>query len=1149
MSFTPLHLHTVYSYLDGYCKIPELMKRCNELGFNACAITDHNHLAGIPEFQAEAFKQGIKPILGMEGYFTPDTKILASPVAQRNKAAEEYAVNNGIVTKAELEAMSSTQLKDIHKKYGYKTTSYHIILLAKDQYGWNNLVKLQSEMARLCTFNGRYHCDLNLLRQYREGIICTTACVAGYSAVMIGARQFEPANIYLEKLQDIFEDDFYLEIQPWNNTLQHEVNQYYLQWSKQHDIATVATNDTHWVLQGQYEEHDILIRIGLKKTLKEECMTYDPVFWLRSEEEMVTAFEEQLGSICTREPEYEKMAAEYTKYYLEALATTQKVADKIDPDIRLGSDKHLFPVVKLPKGTTAEQTLIKKAEEGLEKYLQGNRFSFIDRIRYRKQLQYELKIINGKGFAPYFLTVEEWVSWCREQKIAIGPGRGSAAGSLVLFSLGITKVIDPIKFKLMFSRFMTADRTAMPDVDIDVSWLRRDEVVHHLEDYYGKECVSHIGTVTKMKVKSAIKDVARVLGVAFADSIKISKVIDALSDDPNLSFSMIDSWADGDEKDKARYDKFKELEKENAKIFELARKFEGIPRQAGVHASGILVTPVPVSDIFPVKYIDGTAVTLWDGVTVDEFNAVKLDILGLKTLDIITKAIQFKDPEGTIEDLYDKLDLEDPEIYKMIGAGKTEALFQLESGLMKGIIDVVKPTGFEDIVVINSLARPGPMSCNMHEDYAKGKFAKGDLHYLIRGCEDILNSTFGVICYQEQLMQISKKIAGFNDNQTDSITRKVVAKKKAKLWPMLIRCHTFGKKNCEGPKGWEYNDNLPWYDPKGKYGGEIPGAVYRGYTKEEVVKFFKDIEAFSSYAFNRSHAACYALLGIMTAYLKLKTPAEFWAAVLSIADDNEKKSKYITICEREGISVKVPDMNLSGADFTPVDNTILYGLGGIHGIGTATLSALIKERDEHGPYESLENAKARHPGRIFKKNIAQALVKAGAFNFEDTNRHILLNRILELYKDKKSRRFNINAWSNENCTQLELETLGIPITHKPWWNTIKEGDTVKDVKVQYRKRKEIVDKNGRVMAFVKFDKDGSEFEAVLFAYVYSQFLSATNVDMTDPVLITGVRENDKLIVKKVKKFVENEQPVNDPDDQPFGAEEDFGIEAGDISTE
>ena len=1148
MSFTPLHLHTVYSYLDGYCKIPDLMKRCKELDIKVCAITDHNHLAGIPEFQTEAFKYGIKPILGMEGYFTPDTKMLSSPVAERNKAAEVYAVNNGIITQAELEAMSSTQLKDIHKKYGYKTTSYHIILLAKDQQGWNNLVKLQSEMARLCTFGGRYHCDLSLLRQYHEGIVCTTACVAGYSAVMIGARQFGPANLYLEKLQDIFGEDFYLEIQPWNNTLQHEVNQYYLQWSKQHDINTVATNDTHWVLQEQYEEHDILTRIGLKKTLGEDSMTYDPVFWLRSEEEMVTAFEEQLGDICSREPEYEKSAAEYTQYYLKALKTTQEVADKVDPDIRLGSEKHLFPVVKLPNNMTAEQVLIEKAEKGLERYLESNKFTFTERIKYRKQLKYELKIINKKGFAPYFLTVEEWVSWCRNQKIAVGPGRGSAAGSLVLFSLGITKVIDPLKFKLMFSRFMTADRTAMPDIDIDVSWLRRGEVVQHLADYYGKDCVSHIGTITKLKVKSAVKDVARVLGMSFADSIQISKVIDSLSDDPNLSFSMIDSWSEGDEQEQAKYRKFKKLEEENARIFELARKFEGIPRQAGIHASGILVTPVPVSDIFPVKYVDNTAVTLWDGVTVDEFNSVKLDILGLKTLDIITKAIQFKDPEGTIEDLYSKLDLEDPDIYKMLGAGKTEAVFQLESGLMKGVIDAIKPTGFEDIVVVNSLARPGPISCKMHEDYAKGKLAKENIHYLIRGCEDILDSTFGVLCYQEELMSISKKIAGFNDNQADSITRKVVAKKKAKLWPMLIRCHTFGKKNCEGPEGWEENDNLPWYDPKGKYGDEIPGAVAKGYSKEEVEKFFKDIEAYSSYCFNRSHAACYSLLGIMTAYLKLKTPAEFWAAVLSITDDNEKKSKYINICERDGIPVRVPDINLSGADFTPVDGKILYGLGGIHGIGAATLVALLKERDEHGPYESLENAKERHLGRIFKKNIAQALVKAGAFGFEEENRYVLLNRILEIYKDKKSGRNNINAWSKENCMKLELETLGIPITYKPWWNTVAEGETVKNVPVTVLRRKEITDKNGRLMAFVKFNKEGSEFDALLFAPIYSQLLSATDAKFENTVLISGIREKNQLIVKKVKPFVE-EEPVTDLEDQSQGAEEFDYIEAGDISTE
>ena len=762
--------YNVLLALDGYCKIPDLVKRAKELGWTAAAITDHNHLGGIPDFKQECENQGIKPLLGIESYYSFSTRLLAAPIDIRNKLAERDAVISGLWTQEDINALKSTDKTKLHKQFGYDTTGYHILFIAKNQQGWQNLVKLQSESSRLCTFNGRYHCDMKLLKKYHEGLIVTTACIGSYPSEMICTRREGFAVKYLEQMKEIFQDDFYLEIQPLNIRRQQQTNWFYYKWGKENGVKTIATNDSHWVNKEDAADHDVLLCIGLYEKLANPArMRYMPEFWVRSEEEMKEAFERQADNMKEKFKGFKKEP--YLAYCYQALSNTQEVVDKVDDDIRLGSQHHLFPAVKLKD--TPEQTLRTIAEKGLNDYLLKNKE--LDSAVYRDRLKEELDIICSKGFAPYFLTLEELIKWCDIQSIPVGPGRGSAAGSLVLLCLGVTKNIDPIKMKLWFSRFMTKDRKDIPDVDIDFSWLNRDKVVKHLEEVYGKQCVAHIGTFSTLKVKSAVKDVARVLDISFGEALQISKDIDSISDDPNLTFEMIDGWKEGTLDERQLYQRFATLEEEYSEIFGYARKFEGIPRQMGVHASGILVTPMPVSDIFPVRYVDGTAVTLYTGVQVDEFKACKLDILGLKTLDIIDIALKSIDPSFDINYLYDKVDIKDPKIYKMIREKKTDAVFQLESDTMKNIIETIKPTNFEDIVVINSVARPGPLSCNMHVDYAKRKAGEQEISYPISGCNDILNSTFGIIPFQELLMAISKRIAGFDDTQADSITRKIVA--------------------------------------------------------------------------------------------------------------------------------------------------------------------------------------------------------------------------------------------------------------------------------------------------------------------------------------------------------------------------------------
>jgi len=751
MSYIGLHQHTVYSFLDGYCKIPDLVKRSKELGWNATAITDHNHLGGIYPFKQECDKQGIKPLLGLEGYYTPSIHEMMKPVSQRNEEAAARAISNGAYTQQEVLKMKKEQKKKLYKDYGYNMDDYHILFIAKNQQGWHNLIKIQSESARLCTFNGRYHCDMNLLEKYHEGIICTNACIGSYPSQMIKENKPDLADMYLEQMLQIFGSDFYLEIQPLNQKLQRDVNLHYASWAIDHDVKIIATNDSHWVLKDDAADHDVLLCIGIGKSVADpNRMHYWPDFWVRSEEEMRTAFEFQTNEMLNREEIESDILDDYISVYENAIANTQVLADSVESDIRLGAPKPMFSSVKVPEGETPESVLTKKAWTGLNDYLNKN--PKLDRFKYAARLKEELDVINPKGFAPYMLAVDEYINWCDEHGIATGPGRGSAAGSLVLFSIGITKNIDPIQCKLLFGRFLTNDRTSPPDIDGDFSNLHREEVIKHLEDYYGKEKVAHIGTFGTLKVKSSVKDVARVLEVPFADSLKISKAIDAIDTDPNLTFKMVDSWKDSDEaSERNKWEAFHKLEEENQRIFTYARKFEGIPRQLGVHASGVLVTPMPVDDWVPLFYKDGTAVTLYTGPQLEEANFIKYDILGLKTLDVIVKTLHNIDPELTLDDLYNKVNRNDSKIFKMIRKKWTDGLFQIESDMMKGLVDKIQPTCFEDISAIAAIGRPGPLGAHADVNYANGK-NQGELVPLpMEGCEDIFEETYNVPIYQEQL--------------------------------------------------------------------------------------------------------------------------------------------------------------------------------------------------------------------------------------------------------------------------------------------------------------------------------------------------------------------------------------------------------------
>jgi DNA polymerase-3 subunit alpha len=619
MSFVHLHFHTSYSFLDGYNPIKKAVNRIVELGMDACAITDHNHLGGCIEFQAECKARGIKPLLGMEGYYTEKMNELAKPIDERKKDALELAIADGAIDAGDAAKMKASALKEIIAPYMYDTHAYHILFIAKNLTGWHNLVKLQSEAARLCTFNGRYHCDKDLLSKYHEGIICTTACIGSFPSKMIQKGEYDRALSYILDMKDIFGDDFYLEIQPLNIEEQRITNLTYLDLAEEYDINTVATNDVHWTYKEDYDDHDTLLCIGTGRRKHDlDRMKYSDDFWIKSSEEMIQSFEEQSSYIVDTDQE------KYAEFYAEAVERTHEIADKVDENIPLGSPKPLFSNVKVPHGFNPTQYLSLLAWKGLYSYLAQH--PECDKAMYEARLNEELNIICPKGFAPYMLAVREYVTWANENNCPTGPGRGSAAGSLVLFSIGVTKIIDPIKYGLWFSRFLTKDRMAPPDIDIDFEYTHRDDVVHHLEDYYGKEYVAHIGTYTQEGVKSGITDIGRVLDIPLPEVKSITKKISEIvgGDAVPVKFKDLDKMKEGDENERKNWEAFNELEEDHEELFRLARAFEGTPRNTGVHASGILVTPVPVSDIAPVIYSkDGTAITLYTGPQLEEANFIK----------------------------------------------------------------------------------------------------------------------------------------------------------------------------------------------------------------------------------------------------------------------------------------------------------------------------------------------------------------------------------------------------------------------------------------------------------------------------------------------------------------------------------------------
>lgn len=887
MSFTHLHLHTGYSLLDGSSKIPELVRRVKELGMDACAITDHGVMYGVIEFYKACKAEGIKPIIGCEVYVAPGSRFEKG----KEKSAERYN---------------------------------HLILLAENDTGHKNLMKLVSR-GFTEGFYYKPRVDYELLSEYHEGIIASSACLAGIVPTKLRNGDYEGAKAEAMRLQQIFgENNFFLELQDHGLSEQKFVNQGLMRISSETGIPLVATNDCHYLYKEDAEAHDVLICIQTQKNVyDEDRMKYEGgQFYVKSPEEMEEVFH----------------------YIPEAIHNTEEIARRCNVEIEFG--KYHLPQYPVPEGYTSLSYLNKLCEDGFKKRYEGA--TEATETMLRERLKYETDTITSMGFVDYFLIVWDYINFAKENHIAVGPGRGSAAGSIVAYCLGITGV-DPIRYNLLFERFLNPERVTMPDIDVDFCVLRRQEVIDYVTEKYGREKVVQIVTFGTMAAKMVIRDVGRALDLPYSFCDKVAKMI------PNELKMNIEKALLINPDLKRLYDE----DEEAKKLIDLSRRLEGLPRHTSIHAAGVVISKREVDRYVPVSTSsDGAVTTQYTMETIEQLGLLKMDFLGLRNLTVIEKAVELvnrnRKKEGRDELDIEKIDMEDENIYLMISEGRTEGVFQLESPGMTSFMKKLRPDNIEDIIAGISLYRPGPM--DFIDDYINGKKNAATIEYDCEELVPILKSTYGCIVYQEQVMQIVRDLAGYSYGQSD-LLRRAMSKKKDSVMK-------------EERKNFVYGD-----ESKG-----IPGCVANGVSEQVANKIYDKMIDFAKYAFNRSHAAAYAFITYQTAYLKYYYPKEYMAALLtSVMSNTGKVSEYILSGKEMGIAILPPDVNEGEGNFTAASGGIRYGMSAIKGLGENVTDAIVRDREERGPYKSLTDLIERLAGSINKKGL-EALIKSGALD-------------------------------------------------------------------------------------------------------------------------------------------------------------------------
>ena len=1080
-NFVHTHVHTDASLLDGLSKVKDLVAKAKSLNMKAIALTDHGSLGNAYSFWKECKANDIKPLLGNELYYTHNTNILSLSLKERDALAMKQAEEDGI------EIPKKAKKKDIAEllePYTYDTKGYHILFIAMNQTGWVNLMKLSGEASDKCTYNGRPHCDMDMIRKYNEGLICTTACLGSYLDQCLINNKNEEARQHLLELRDIFGDRLFLEIQPFNEEEQVRANIELMKLSEEFDIKLITGTDSHYVNKEDHYIHDILLCIGTGAKLSDEIrFRFKNEFWFMSYEEVIEQYEKQMCLV-------ETLPAYYTEKIKESLSNTLILADMVE-DVKLKSDKPVMPIVEVPEGFTDDSYLRHQCWTKLYAYLTKNNLWDKRRI-YEQRLNHELNVICTKGYASYFLIVQDFIDWGNANGCPFGPGRGSAAGSLVAFLLGIVKGTDPIEYDLLFFRFLTMDRKALPDIDSDVDRLNRQRCIDYMEHKYGAENMSQVGTWTMIGVKNGLKDVARVLELPFAEANELTK---------NLDDGI--TWKDIDEMEGEEKKAIELLENKYSEIFRVARALNGVKRNSGVHAGGVLVTDIAVNNYFPTRTVKGRKVSIWDKDEVEDANGCKLDLLGLATTSMINLCTQFIEQTTgvkiTLDELYNNKELRnDPAVLEMISKEQTESVFQFESNLFKSIIKGMQPNSFEDCIALTSIARPGPLGAGLDKVYNDRKHGVDTNTEFILGKFPYMESTYNTTLYQEQPMLLAKDIAGFSDNQADTYLRKAMAKKKRDLLELCKDWFIHGK-------------------PEDEYGPAIKGGVANGYDEQALTEYFDSLDSYCSYLFNKSHATSYSLNSMITAWLKHYYPVEFYASVLSIQDNKERCINYMHVIEEQfGITTVHPDINKSGEFFTPnpENNTILFGLNSIKGVGEAALKEILAKQ----PYKDLEDLLERTEKRVVNKKVMEALVKSGCFDCWNENRYEVMNQYYEIRKVKNAELYNPEDYNKSAIIQFEVESLEIPLTAHYWFDDVANEESV-TFECEIVKVTEKYDRNNKLMAFVNVIsvEDNIPIELVVFASTYSRYVNMFDKVDHKTITVTGKKDNKKVLVNKVRE--------------------------------
>ena len=912
MEFTHLHVHTEYSLLDGSAKIKDLVKRAKELGMKALAITDHGVMYGVIAFYKACRECGIKPIIGCEVYVAPGSRF----DREIEKGDDRY---------------------------------YHLVLLAENELGYKNLSKIVSAGF----IDGYYYkprVDMEILEKYHEGIIALSACLAGEVPVAIRRGGYEKAKEVAIKYQNIFgKDNYFLELQDHGIYEQQIVNSDIIRMSKELDIPMVATNDLHYIMAEDASAHDILLCIQTGKLVSDENrMRYDGgQFYLKSAEEMQELF----------------------PYALDAIENTNKIAERCNVEIKFGEQK--VPKYDYPKEYEDAFAYLKYlCENGLKE-----RYSTVTK-ELSERLEYELSTIKNMGFVDYFLIVWDFIHFARENDIPVGPGRGSAAGSLVAYSLGITQ-IEPMKYDLIFERFLNPERVTMPDIDVDFCTDRRQEVIEYVSRKYGKEKVVQIVTFGTLGAKMVVRDVGRALDLPYSLCDKVAKTIpNPSSEHKNITLPLALSISK----------EFKELYDENPtvkKLIDYAIKLEGLPRHTSMHAAGVVIGRDAITEYVPLSKNSGSddaILTQYNMVELEELGLLKMDFLALRNLTVIDNAVKMiKDNKGIDIDI-NNLDYNDKEVYNLISSGKTDGIFQLESSGMKDFMKKLKPECMEDIIAGISLYRPGPM--DFIPAYLKGKRNKEAITYDTPLLEKILSPTYGCIVYQEQVMQIVMELAGYTLGRSD-LVRRAMSKKKADVMQKERQNFVYGNEEAG-----------------------VAGCVNNGISEEIANKIFDEMTDFAQYAFNKSHAAGYAVVCFQTAYLKCHFPVEYMAALISSVQTVDKISEYVSDCRSMGIKILPPDVNAGKGDFSVDGDNIRYGLSSVKSVGFAVTDVIRQEVINNGPFSSLYDFATRLSQKEANKRTIESFILAGAFDcFGKTRKQLMLvypKLLDQISQDKKN---------------------------------------------------------------------------------------------------------------------------------------------------